>query len=166
MDRCPLSIHSINHQVISRKGCSQRSLTLTLLKLLADNYIYFVNRPEATIPQWSLPENETPLINPNTKRQLSFPRESTERTERKARDGIPSSRSQEATVHPTGQCPDKETGAIVTQGARGLPAGVWTFLGGWELQGRCHWILSPAQNLYLNSSHNQTAWNCTNEILI
>lgn len=110
MGRCPLSIHSINHQVISRKGCSQRSLTLTLLKLLADNYIYFVNRPEATIPQWSLPENETPLINPNTKRQLSFPSESTERTERKARDGISSSRSQEATVHPTGQCPDKETG--------------------------------------------------------
>ena len=51
----------------------------------------------------------------------------------------------------------------VHPGSQGLPTtpGSEHALGG-ELQGRCHWILSPAQNLHLSSSHNQTAWNCTN----
>lgn len=87
MDRCPLSLCSINHWVISRKGYSQRLFTLTLLQLLADNY--------ASWPGWKPPFHQghflwkwnsvtSSLICPNAKRPLPFPSVPT-RTEQKGR---------------------------------------------------------------------------------
>ena len=71
MDHCPLSLCSINYQVISRKGCSQRLFTPTLLKLLPNGHASWPGQR----PQFStryICENETvpySLFYPKAKRQ-------------------------------------------------------------------------------------------------
>lgn len=147
MAHCPLSLCSVNHRVISRKGCSQRVFTLALLKLFAVMLCDQARDHHSTGPttcenetQWSLhwcdpmPRGDCLFLvalQGQNRTEMEFPAV--------------------GPMHQTGQCPDKEKWGHDRPGNQGSTPKClgkdWTWLESCELQERCNWIFSSVQNL-------------------